>query len=187
VRAPPREQGNGDNVEFDIVPCGEGTPSSECVRRFEAVLPLDSVARAEGGHNADHPSRSNGSIIELAYALPHLHEGGLAIEMQDALTNRTVCKASREDGGVVYGTGTAAGNERGFITGFRTCAWGGTDAPRFERDHPMRLIAYYDAREYITGAMARMIVAGHDVGGREAQSQTAGGDVARHTMGMQPM
>jgi len=174
-------EGPADNVEFDIVPCEAGTPPGACVRRFEAVMPLDTVvARAEDGPNVADRTRSNGSVFELAYALPHLHEGGLAIEMQDALTNRTVCHASREDGGVVYGTGTAAGNERGYITGFRTCTWGETDAPRFGRSHPMRLIAHYDARRYITGAMARMVVVGHEVGA--VADDTLSKDMGMHWM-----
>ena len=102
-------------------------------------------------------------MVEIAYILPHVHEGGHSIELQDAVTNETLCYASRENGGIIYGNGTEPGDEAGYITGFRTCRWSGGNAPRYQRRHPMRVIAYYDAERYITGAMARMLIAGYYV------------------------
>lgn len=126
--------------EFDVLPCAPGTPPSECVRRFEAVIPFDAPDSAE--------------LVELAWALPHVHESGIYLELVDALSNQTLCRASRGDGGIVYGNGTAAGDESGYIVGFRTCAWGAEDAPLLANRHPLRIIALYNASRYITGAMA---------------------------------
>ena len=99
--------------------------------------------------------------VELAWAQPHLHPGGIYAQLQDAVTNRTLCEASTENGGVVYGTGLEAGNERGYLVGIRGCRWNRTSAPTFERGHPMRVTAAYDASEYITGAMAKINLMGH--------------------------
>ena len=85
--------------------------------------------------------------------------------------NETLCHASRGDGGVAYGSGVDAGDEAGYITGFRTCTWGGDAAPVYERRHPMRLIAYYNASRYITGAMARYVLAGHEVDSTDEQQR----------------
>jgi hypothetical protein len=56
-----------------VLPCAEGTPESMCTRRYEVVIPLDKALgeRAERG----------AEVVQLAYALPHLHEGGLSITM----------------------------------------------------------------------------------------------------------
>ena len=147
-----------DNTEFDIEPCAVGTPPGDCVRSFEAVLPLDVQMDDDGSSPSDQ--------LELAYMLPHLHEGGVSISVQDAVTNVTLCSASRADGGVVYGGGSEAGDERGYITGFRSCTWNAATAPRYARSHPMRMVAVYDASRYISGAMARFVTAGHYVGVR---------------------
>ena len=101
--------------------------------------------------------------VELAYALPHVHEGGLSIELQDAVTNKTLVYASVDNGGIVEGSGDDAGNERGFVVGFREIVWTPDDAPVFAYGHPMRIIAYYNATSYITGAMARVLLAGHPI------------------------
>lgn len=134
-------------AEFDVVPCSHGTPDAECIRRFETIVPLE--------------WSGDGQHAELAYALPHVHEGGLLIELHDALTDELVCSASVADGGVRMGSGSAPGDEAGYITGFRECTWGVDEAPRFARGHPMRLTAVYNASRHITGAMARILLAGH--------------------------
>lgn len=147
------------NMEFDVEPHPSG------VRRYEAVLALDAHTRPgiDDGHG------SSTELVELAYALPHVHEGGYSIELQDGATNRTLCHASIDNGGIVVGHGSEAGDEAGMITGFRTCTWSAGSAPLYPRGHPMRVIAHYHATAPITGAMARMVLAGHhvDVAARE--------------------
>ena len=155
------------NNEFDVLPrcAADAALTDECVVRFEKVLPLDLLTQEDEPDDPDTVAEYAAharSKVEIAYILPHLHEGALSIELLDDVSNRTLCRASRDDGSVMYGDGTEAGNERGYITGFRTCTWGAEDAPVYERRHPMRLIAKYDGRRRITGAMARMVVSGHD-------------------------
>lgn len=142
-------------VEFDVAECEPGTETADCVRTFETVVEM-----RWAGRGADQAFEGT-THVELAYALPHLHEGGLSIELQDALTNQTILLANRANGGVVYGTGTTPGNERGYITGFRETTWNVADAPVYEFGHPMRLIAIYNATTYTSGAMARVLLAGH--------------------------
>ena len=77
------------------------------------------------------------------------------------MTNRTIVSASKADGGVREGTGRTAGNEEGYIVGFRETTWGQDDAPVYARGHPFRIIAIYNATSKITGAMARVLIAGH--------------------------
>jgi hypothetical protein len=56
----------------------------------EATVPTG--ATEHGGPDA---------MVELAYALPHVHEGGISITLIDAVTNVTLCHVSRDDGGVI--------------------------------------------------------------------------------------
>jgi len=93
-----------------------------------------------------------------------VHEGAISIELQDAVTNRTLCYASRADGGILYGSGRTAGNEAGYIVGFRECIFGVHEAPQIAPGHPLRITSYYNATRYITGAMAHMQLKAHAVG-----------------------
>jgi hypothetical protein len=76
---------------------------------------------------------------------------------------RGITRGMRSDGArpletrsrVADGTGDTAGDEAGYITGFRTCTWTSETAPRYARNHPMLLRATYDARRYITGGKIR--------------------------------
>jgi hypothetical protein len=154
------------NAELDVEECPPGTPPSECTFTIEGVQPLDPQFTRE---NAD-------DVWELAQAYPHLHEGGISVELQDAVTNRTVCAASRADGTVIYGTGAAAGDEEGYVVGFTVCRWS-AGAERFTRSHPMRVIAVYDASRRRSGLMGTMILVGHREGHVSEQRDTY---VSRH-------
>lgn len=100
-----------------------------------------------------------------------LRSGGLNVQLtllrvnvlcwQDAVTNTTLCAVSVADGGIYMGTGVEAGNEAGYVTGFRICTWGAEDAPRFPRNHPIRISGLYSAARYIPGAMVVFKVMGH--------------------------
>jgi len=52
-----------------------------------------------------------------------------------------------------YGTGREAGNEEGYLVGVGACQWAGDDAPVFQRDHPMRIVAAYNSSAERFGAM----------------------------------
>ena len=117
-----------------------------CIHVAQTVQPLD------GDHV--HPNGTS-QLIDLAFAAPHVHVSAISLELQDALTNKTICKVSRAPGGgVLYGTGKSAGDELNYLTGLRPCTWSAVDAPRFMRSHPMRTIATYNATERQGGVMA---------------------------------
>lgn len=88
-----------------------------------------------------------------------------AVAMLDAATNATLCAISRDDGGLRYGSGHAAGEEAGYIVGFRTCSWGVRDAPRLRPYQPLRFVVEYDARRYLAGVMGGASLFGHLVDG----------------------
>ena len=135
--------------EFDVVPCAPSTPPHLCVRRFERVVPMTPKWKWE--------------LVEVPYMRPHVHEGAISIELLDAMTNHTLCFASRADGGIVYGSGNNAGNEAGYLVGFRECIFGASEAPLIAPGHPLRIISYYNATKHITGAMATMQLKVHGV------------------------
>ena len=120
-------------------------------------------------HRNSSPSFPGASPRELAYLKPHLHEGGRSITVQDALTNRTLCHASRGDGGVTYGRGRAPGDEAGYLTAMRACTWGPDTAPRLARLQPLRITAVYDARRVRYGVMAGITTRVHTPGGEDLQ------------------
>ena len=119
--------------EFDVPRCAKGTPPDHCVPTTMYVEQL--------GPYVDGVTHAT-----LHVAQPHLHTGALSILLQDALTNRTLCSASRANGWLVYGRGFAPGNESGYLVGVQRCAWGADDAPRFAIGHPLRTVATYEHR-----------------------------------------
>ena len=48
----------------------------------------------------------------------------------------------------------AVGDERGYLVGLRPCTWDADSAPRFRRNHLMRLTAVYNASHERFGVMA---------------------------------
>ena len=141
------------NGEYDVVPCAAGTPDHDCVHVLSCVTPIgerSEYGMLQAGLLVDDPQ-----AFDLARALVHLHSGALSMELQDAHTNQTVCLLSRENGGLQYGTGTAAGDEAGYLARTRQCSWTAASAPRFRRGHPLRTIATYDASVPLTGVMAQ--------------------------------
>jgi len=66
-----------------------------------------------------------------------------------------VCAFSRDDGGLIYGTGDEAGNERGFLVGVSACQWSYDDAPKLPNNRPMRITATYNSSEPRYGAMMK--------------------------------
>jgi hypothetical protein len=77
------------------------------------------------------------------------------IQLQDAVTSEVLCTLSRDNGGLIYGTGSEVGNEAGFLVGLERCSWTADTAPTFARDHPMRLIAAYNSSAERFGVMAQ--------------------------------
>mmetsp|Transcript_136037 Transcript_136037/g.339261 ORF Transcript_136037/g.339261 Transcript_136037/m.339261 type:complete len:486 (-) Transcript_136037:315-1772(-) len=143
-----------ENIEYDIPACPQGTSPEACVHVVETVQPL--------AYFGDHPksplsSYRGSDLVDLVFAAPHLHLAGISIELIDHMTNKTICEVHRTDdnsGGIAYGHGTTPGDEDGYMVGLSTCRWGGADAPRFRRDHPMRTRAVYSSASGHTGVMS---------------------------------
>eukprot|EP00928_Gymnodinium_smaydae_P032179 TRINITY_DN23375_c0_g2_i3.p1 TRINITY_DN23375_c0_g2~~TRINITY_DN23375_c0_g2_i3.p1 ORF type:complete len:515 (+),score=78.67 TRINITY_DN23375_c0_g2_i3:75-1547(+) len=146
-------QGN-ENIEYDIPACAPGTPPEQCVHEAVSVQPLAYF----GEHPKSHLDPHQGSdLVDLVFAAPHLHLAGLSLELIDDVTNETLCEVRRtadNSGGVMYGRGVEPGDERDYLVGLDTCRWGGKDARRFRRDHPMRTRARYNATQGHTGVMS---------------------------------
>jgi hypothetical protein len=143
-----------ENIEYDIPVCLPGTPAEECRHIAESVQPL---AYFDGHPKSPLSGHKGSDLVDLVFAAPHLHLAGISIELIDHVTNETLCEVHQTDdnsGGVVYGNGTMPGNEDSYMVGLSTCHWGGADAPRFRRDHPMRTRAVYNASLGHTGVMS---------------------------------
>jgi len=152
---------DGDaNVEYDVPQCNAGAPAKDCLHVATTVAPLDFFSTGEG-NQGNEPQ----ALVDLTFAAPHLHVGGLSLELQDAVTNATVCKVTADaGGGVTYGKSlTAAGDEASYLTGLRPCTWGGGTAGRFQRQHPMRTIAVYNASVPLHGVMSLWLMTAADV------------------------
>jgi len=149
-------QGDG-NVEYDVPQCAAGTPPDECIHVTSSIQPL-------AHYSADAEQGVDGrALVALNYAAAHLHLGGISLSLEDALTNETICKVSTADHSVSYGESTRAGDEENYLTGLRPCVWGGDTAKRFERQHPMRTVAVYNASQTLTGVMALWLMTSADV------------------------
>jgi len=147
------DQQGFENIEYDIPACAPGTPPEKCLHAVESVQPVAYFHRHPKSPNDHHRADE---LVDLVIAAPHLHIAGLSIELIDDITNKTLCsvKASADNqGGVMYGNGTEAGNEDGYLVGLRPCSWG-SDAPRFQRNHPLRARATYNASRGHTGVMS---------------------------------
>ena len=149
----------GWNNEYDVQACKPGTAPRDC---HDVVTIVRAINR-----NSDFPlafagqsRRAMGRRVRLQRAIPHMHTGGISLELQDVLTNRTLCKVSKRGGGLIYGKGTAAGDEAGYLVGVRPCTWNASTGPRILSDRPLRSIATYDAHEQRLGVMSQWTLYG---------------------------
>merc|ERR1712194_764867 len=139
-------QGDG-NIEHDVPACPAGTPKHECIYVTESVQPV-AYYGWQTGHKAS-------DLVDLVFAAPHLHWAGIPMELIDHETNKTLCKVERTPGGgVMYGNGTTAGNEDGYLVGLTPCSWSGKNAYRGRRDRKLRSRLVYDATTAPTGVMS---------------------------------
>ena len=148
-------QGNG-NIEYDVPACKPGTPPAECTHTVSSEQPVDYFYSDETWGDGQTTE------VDLAFAAPHVHVSALSLELQDAVTNTTICKVSRGDG-VAYGGGRAAGDEENYLVGLQPCSFDGASAPRFRRDHRLRTIAVYNATTAQTGVMSLWLMSAAQV------------------------
>lgn len=145
------------NIEYDIPKCPPNTPTVDCVHSFETIQPMDQFNDSITYTLPNGTVLSEGDVeVDLVFAVAHMHVGGIALEMIDAVTNESLCLASRDDGMIVYGNRTVPGDEKGYVVGIYPCVWGGngTVPPRRRRRHPIRTRAVYNASEGLTGVMS---------------------------------
>lgn len=128
--------------EYDVRPCAAGTPAAACIHQLDVL------------HSGPSYRYGAPDFIEIAFAKPHVHTGALSIELLDS-ANRSLCSLSRANGGLVYGTGLEAGNEKGYLVGMGVCSWNRNAAPRIRRGDSLRVRTVYDASEYRIGVMAQ--------------------------------
>jgi len=153
-----------ENIEYDIPACAAGTAPEECLHVAESVQPLSYYASHPRSPDDGH---KGSDLVDLVFAAPHLHLAGLSIQLIDDMTNKTLCEvhATKDNsGGVAYGHGSTAGDEKGYLVGISTCRWDGAHAPRFRRDHPMRTRAVYNASMTHTGVMSLWLMSVASVG-----------------------
>jgi len=156
--------GNGTykgNVEFDVIECPEGTPPEECIMIVETVQPIDGAfdGGVFGGQDEVEQGRKQNNetgVVALPYAVGHLHTGGIDISLYDNVTDELVCRSE-----AIYGNGTEAGNEDKYLVGMTPCVF--KDPPQFDVDHPMRIVARYNATQTRRGVMALWLMQVADV------------------------
>ena len=139
--------------EYDAMECAD--PPWPCVHTFDYVLPLDFNGVAPDPRS--HPWGWNFTHYDVLWTQPHIHSFALSAELQDALTNRTICMCSIENGCLRYGETNNAGDEAGFLTDINPCTFsaGPESAGRLVRSNPVRSIVRYNTTtRRITGAMA---------------------------------
>jgi len=147
-----------ENIEYDIPRCPLGAKPAECVHVVETVQPLGYFKGSRKSRRARH---AGSDLVDLVFAAPHLHVAGLSIVLIDDVSNQTICEVHAtpdNTGGVAYGHGSAAGDEKGYLVGLSTCRWGGKTAQRFRRDHPFRTRAVYNSTLSHTGVMSLWIM-----------------------------
>ena len=96
------------------------------------------------------------SLAALARLLPQVATTCLflAAKLEDAVTNEVLCDTSVTNGGIIYGTGTESGNEKGYIVDQSSCGWSADDAPHLETGHLLRSTFVFSASRRQFGMMA---------------------------------
>lgn len=134
--------------DYIVEQCALGTPPHECrhVLTWEEPLVVSYLK--------DAATRTLSSPVQVVRAYPHMHTMALGATIQVARTNQTLCEVSVANGGLIYGTGDEAGNERGYIVGQRSCTWDAYDAPHLKTGDMLRMTFVYNASRRQTGCMA---------------------------------
>jgi hypothetical protein len=150
------------DTEFYIPKCRDGTPPDQCYHVISYMKPMcmrQYRNTSAGLLEAMHHPQSLGvpDRVRLVTAYPHVHLYAIYIELTDSETGEVLCRMTRANGGIRYGTGNEAGNEEGYIVGHGVCIWDGESGPVYNAFHPMVLTAAYNASEERFGVMAEWI------------------------------
>lgn len=136
------------NVEYDVAQCEPGVAPELCVHVISSVQQFD-MPTNESGH--DEPVDPD-EEFELVQAWGHQHVGALGMELYRDATGELLCKTTP-----VYGSGSAPGNEAGFLVGIPPCVWGPPPLaapPRLRRRDWLRTVARYNSTERRHGVMS---------------------------------
>merc|ERR1719408_281471 len=102
-----------ENIEYDVTTCPAGTAPEDCVHVAESVQPVGYYFPDKFPQTNVGPRGSD--LVDLVFAAPHLHWAGIRMTLFDHETNETLCEVVRNsgnDGGIIYGDGSVAGNEK---------------------------------------------------------------------------
>jgi len=135
------------NVEFDVPLCEEGTAPEDCIYEMETVHYIS------GGINA-----TDDTLWEIPYLVGHLHKGGIDLSMYNMTTGDLICRSTP-----IYGNGTEAGNEDGYLVGMNPCYFEGDDLIVAPANEKVRSVVRYNSTEPHTGVMALWFPRGAEV------------------------
>jgi len=86
----------------------------------------------------------------------HLHVGGIDVTLYDDDTGEVICRSE-----AIYGNGTEAGNENGYLIGMTPCSF--LTPPVFPKNKKVRTVARYNNTEPHTGVMGLMLSTMYEV------------------------
>ena len=159
--------------EYIVPRCADGTPADKCVHVQSCVRPLNPTI---SGGQWSTSTEEMPQHLELHQAKPHLHTGAISIKLEDALTNETLCYLGRDNGGVLYGTSTEAGNERDYIVAAPNMCVGRGPHAASPAGAALRITGVYDASRQQNGAMVQWLLM---VAAAEQQARPSRGSASR--------
>ena len=97
-----------DPTEYYIEECPQtaATPAP-CTHTYTYIKPLCAAlerrVQMPPGMPGHIEPEEMPEFLAIASALPHMHTFAISIDLQDAITNTTICSMSRDNGGLIYG------------------------------------------------------------------------------------
>ena len=135
----------GGNIEFDVPACSEGVDPEDCVYEMSSSQTIDMMPNYH--HKTEHLDVDPREVVELVYAVGHLHVGGLSLDLYDDDSGELLCHSVPK-----YGATEAAGDEEGYVVGMSSCTF---DPPiKMTRDTVVRTVSRYNNTVGHHGVMA---------------------------------
>jgi len=134
------------NIEYDVPACDlRNTRPEDCIYESSTVNFIS------GEIDAD-----DDSLMSIPYTVGHLHVGGIDVTLYDDDTGEVICRSE-----AIYGNGTEAGNENGYLIGMTPCSF--LTPPVFPKNKKVRTVARYNNTEPHTGVMGLMLSTMYEV------------------------
>ena len=147
---------------FLCVLLGLGTPPEACVYELSTTQYLDmSHEDWERRPDDEGTDGEKDQLVELVYAVGHLHVGGLSIDIYDGEAGTLLCHSE-----TTYGNGTAAGDEKSYLVGMSPCIFGLDEfgkPPVLKKSTVIRTVARYNSTVNHHGVMSLFILNVADV------------------------